>query len=466
MALAGDDTMSEVRLIDPTWGTLAAQVPPSTWDLLAPCLDAPEGVFAHVVSAARATLVCWWTDAVGRRHVWIRDSDRRALYGDLPTEQRLSDGEHGLLPRHPLEWIAPAGSCGWRQRILPSGEWSAEEFLVVCRCGVAGTPVGIAWMGACCGPCHDREVDQMPRMGAELCPVRFRNVEHAHLTPEGQLVVQHGNRFHQATLAFYDDLDSIQPRWQRPWQGPRPSFSGTWVVAGSRLLLGMEDRIDFYDLETGKHLGTLSEVETINSLAAGGESLSILSRPPGLYRLRFLQWKGGQPLPQLRASPHRVWDDPVYQLASPRGRAVLVREPQCITVFDTATARVLLRYRPGSPLASFTWAADGSVVGLDGARLFRWRAVETVLTTSEHRGPDDEIALPAAPEHPRLTWADGPLLWAPEGLEGFDAQTLEPTFRFRPATPLYTAPMLSNDGRLVVGTVKGLVVWPWRELCE
>jgi hypothetical protein len=456
--------MSEVRLIDPTWDEILARVPQRTGTLLKRVMGPSEGVFAQVISAAQAMLVCWWTDALERRHVWIRESDRRTLYHDLPVAQRLSDKQNGLLPRHPLEWIAPTGSCGWRQRILPSGEWSAEEFLVVCRCGVAGTPEGIAWMGACCGPCHDREEDEMPRMGAEVCPVRFRDVEHAHLTPQGQLLVQHGNRLGQATLAFYADLDAVQPRWQRPWQGSRPSSGGSWIVAGSRLLLGLEDRIDLYDLETGKPLGALSEMERINSLAAGGESLSILHRPPGRNRLRFLQWEEGQPLPQLRASPYTDLDNPVYLLASSRGRAVLVREPDRLTVFDTATARVLLRYRPETRLASFAWAADGSLIGIDGAQLMRWRAVETVFTTHEHRGPDDEVTLGAAPVHPRLTWANGPLLWAPEGLEGFDANTLQPTFRFRPATALYTAPLLSNDGRLVVGTVAGLVVWPWREM--
>jgi WD40 repeat protein len=35
-------------------------------------------------------------------------------------------------------------------------------WLVSCACGMTGLPEELAWMGDCCGPCHDRRVDGQP----------------------------------------------------------------------------------------------------------------------------------------------------------------------------------------------------------------------------------------------------------------------------------------------------------------
>lgn len=90
----------------------------------------------------------WWTDHIGRKHVVIRG--RRVEH----------DGAKPLLDKFELSRRPPLWHCyserlfqRWlpRENDLPQVEWIA-----VCGCGATGTPEALGWMGATCGPCHDR----------------------------------------------------------------------------------------------------------------------------------------------------------------------------------------------------------------------------------------------------------------------------------------------------------------------
>lgn len=87
-------------------------------------------------------LVTWWTDHVHRRHVQVVAGNGRDRSFRTLTSTRTD-------PRPPLWHLYPQGVF-WRERD-GLGEW-----WTVCRCGVAGPPARLGWMGECCGVCHDR----------------------------------------------------------------------------------------------------------------------------------------------------------------------------------------------------------------------------------------------------------------------------------------------------------------------
>jgi hypothetical protein len=94
--------------------------------------------------------VAWWTDHIGRRHLRLvgrRDAFRR---------DRLV---HLLCPnvgaRPGLCLVYPEAAF-----LLHRG--GRREVAVLCRCGAAGSPQELGWMGPCCGACHDRREAGVP----------------------------------------------------------------------------------------------------------------------------------------------------------------------------------------------------------------------------------------------------------------------------------------------------------------
>jgi hypothetical protein len=88
--------------------------------------------------------VAWWSDRAGRRHV--RVVGRRGKFS-RPQLNHLLDPEREGWPA--LALVYPdAGFLAER-----GGRWS---LVAVCACGAFGPPERLAWMGDCCGPCHDR----------------------------------------------------------------------------------------------------------------------------------------------------------------------------------------------------------------------------------------------------------------------------------------------------------------------
>jgi WD40 repeat protein len=86
----------------------------------------------------------WWTDYTGRRHVRViayrRSLNRRELNRFFLNDGRLQPPLVVLYPEYTVTHTRGGESRLW----------------VACACGAFGTPEEIAWMGECCGPCHDR----------------------------------------------------------------------------------------------------------------------------------------------------------------------------------------------------------------------------------------------------------------------------------------------------------------------
>jgi WD40 repeat protein len=87
--------------------------------------------------------VAWWTDHRGGRHV-------RIGAGNLAEGRHLHYSRMDEDTRPPLWHVYPEHVY----RVDRGGQdtvWVAS-----CACGATGRPEALAWMGPCCGPCHDR----------------------------------------------------------------------------------------------------------------------------------------------------------------------------------------------------------------------------------------------------------------------------------------------------------------------
>jgi WD40 repeat protein len=90
--------------------------------------------------------LAWWTDHRGSRHV--RVSAGNLAEGRHPHCTRMDDDT-----RPPLWHVHPEHVY----RVHRAGE--EPVWLASCACGATGLPETLAWMGWCCGPCHDRQVE-------------------------------------------------------------------------------------------------------------------------------------------------------------------------------------------------------------------------------------------------------------------------------------------------------------------
>lgn len=108
---------------------------------------------------ATQVMVSWWTDPIGRKHVVIRG--RRAE----------STGDREYLDRVSLESRTSLWHC-YPDRIFLRYTSNGKDWIAVCDCGAAGSPLSLGWMGETCGPCHDfkeehgsnKIVDQLPNV--------------------------------------------------------------------------------------------------------------------------------------------------------------------------------------------------------------------------------------------------------------------------------------------------------------
>lgn len=134
--------------------------------------DRSTGPAAHVA-------VAWWTDYLGRRHFRVLGGQVEAWYRSHPVRVLSS-------------WPPLCVLCPERTVLRHPGE--APEVLVLCPCGVCGTPGWIAWMGDRCGACYDRVEEAEPPLAARP-NVALPPKQHAswigglNFTPDGRALV-------------------------------------------------------------------------------------------------------------------------------------------------------------------------------------------------------------------------------------------------------------------------------------
>jgi hypothetical protein len=471
---------------------------PSQYDHpnLEPLLDAweqPEGVrvlhwtvsWRHppgvVIGAA------WWTDAIGRRHWYLEE----ALSDEDSSFHRHSPGDSGrdltvtfsfgeAHPRHPLEWFLPEPSCAWRERR------GKREFIVVCGCGVAGTPAEIAWTGSCCGPCFDQRQDGFDVPDVPPARSAIGEIHAFALAADGKLI----------TLVAPENgfTGTVVKAWRSPWTDSAPLWSVRMPqtmerapVCGGRVvtLFDGQGYLVQLDADTGQTLQTHQEEDF-----RGLYSLSFVPRVGMLAGVRFLWSDEGELC---------VWDcsaDSAISrvrhreaagfsaLAVQQGgiRAVLDNRHPFIEVREVISGRLIEKLRlPASAHAM------SLVVGPDSL----------VLASARRSSPPNESLLACWPAAP--PFGSGRSAWLSRTPERLPAITkrLDGDVRFLTLSPdgrtavgvlgaglmFWEAPSLVERGRLfpplqvtgplaftpdgrslLVLTNRGLAVWPWLEM--
>jgi hypothetical protein len=399
---------------------------------------------------------CWWTDPAGRRH-WMAEASLSPRYrhvAGLNNVARSGDSFEPFKGHHPLEFLGPDLAGGFREQ---GGQW---PFVVLCRCGFAGTPESLAWTGSLCGPCHDREEDGLSPLGP---PVRWEvaPVNAVYRLPGGEVVVRGGGRF-----GVWDAVGAARPRWG----GPCANL-GLVAVSPEGLVA----------VQTGG--------PTISVHGPGGEIDSSAVLSGRLGRLFFAD--GGRrlyaavsehPYPGLvvwHVGPGGELDDPesLGDLRDTRGISVSLDGGRLfafrvagISVCDAATLRelTLLPVPADEEVYEVVGLPDGSVIaastcgrsaGGDALHvLHRWEAVGGGSRADVTPRPSAVHRFAVSPDGRSLARVEGNLVLR-------DAVTLEVLGRFRPARCKLTGPLaFSDDGRLLAVTDAGLAAWPWKEL--
>ena len=188
-----------------------------------PLFTAPPGVWSSV----RCTLARW-DDALGRSH-WF-----------LEVFQRRTDTETDIWLRgdaHPLFHVVPTG------RVAERSDESTIEPIVLCPCGAVGTPRQLAWMGATCGPCHDREQD-----GETLpIPPRFSlNTDWLWADERHAMLFRHGQWI---TWLGVFDSQTQRPLWERTFA---PGEFSQVVANRSAVLLVNDHDVRVLEPATGQ----------------------------------------------------------------------------------------------------------------------------------------------------------------------------------------------------------------------
>jgi WD40 repeat protein len=145
--------------------------------------------------------VAWWTDPLKRLHYRIA-ADRISWARNQPGTLFCPSS-----PRPPL-WIM------YPENVYLRDSPNAPPW-VICRCGVAGTPESVGWMGLHCAACHDREQEGTTNTASASQPCTTVLAGHERwvgpvvFTPDGRTIIA-GARCGTRILAW--DLAKGTPR--------------------------------------------------------------------------------------------------------------------------------------------------------------------------------------------------------------------------------------------------------------
>ena len=191
-----EEALAQARDRAAEWGRVGflgqpIQPGPGEWQkLLADVARRPEGcrywwcLWPEMPQPLTILGVAWWTDHVRRTHLYVEaagshGSSSFAEYSD--AREGTSSHRERLLFEHPLELLHP--DLVW----LVSERTRKRR--VLCGCGLFGTLDELAWMGDCCGPCHDRRQEGEPPLPLQAARRLAAHVTHLAPTPDGSVVV-------------------------------------------------------------------------------------------------------------------------------------------------------------------------------------------------------------------------------------------------------------------------------------
>jgi hypothetical protein len=221
--------------------------------------------------------VAWWRNAIGQ--LVLRVVGRRSRTGRRSPHDDLfeRDGDRDL----PLLNIDPL-------RTLFRQAGGRSDWLVLCDCGVCGRPGDIAWMGHCCGPCHDARVS-----GDRATPLTAPTVSRG---PWGRHLATSMDGRHLVGLDAEEHTMVWDSATGEVWPSPL-TVGASWNVravdSGARRLAAYyyqraSPRLTVCDLRTGQQLveATLepgSAATVLQFLPSGRLLLAQTNKPPALW---------------------------------------------------------------------------------------------------------------------------------------------------------------------------------------
>jgi hypothetical protein len=419
------------------------------------------------------TLV-WWTDYLGRRHY-------RVAGGDLDEDEYHQLAVSVEDPRPPLWYVYP-------DRVFRRIRDGEDTWLAACACGACGPPESLAWMGLCCGPCHDRRQAGMlttPERGLFPLALVVGPVYAVAISPDGNQVATskfgRNIRVHDITTGtshlLYSGDDHDDMRSLAFFAAGRTLAAGDPDEAGVHLfhLDGRKDEFLYSGWDDG-------EVQAI-AVAADGRTVAAYSSGEGVET-----WE-------------RYGDDPwrsrqgfangtTMAFAPDGGTLALGCQQGSVLLFGTRYRNLERRLETGAPRGHdvhfIAFAEEG-------------KTLLTLTAPSEHSDPDDGVprhldgrlqvwdlaggrervqlradlppitAIAASPDGAWLAWVTHDERHSPAAVTFWDVNAARQrgSLEWNPADALYDL-AFSSDGRmLVTGSGDGMVqLWPWRLLLD
>jgi hypothetical protein len=467
-----------------------ADQPPSADELLRSALERPEGVYSREHWADRRyrtgglLLACWWTDVVGRRH-WYFEGAPLSEHSAARRARPEPDLGRWVARQHPLMWIAPELSCGWRTR------GGRRELVAMCACGACGTPEEIGWTGPSCGPCFDREQEGLPPLAPPLLRRSVGRVDMFLLTSGGLLLTMV-----EEAEAPEGGGGGVVRCWARPWTGG-PLWERRWADIltfppccddSVAAIYSRPGGLTFLSLADGSSREVFqADFAGLDQMVFAGKNGGVLVTGAGGWTASAYNLSAHECDREGRIGSllyrHRTEGPPFGTLeVSHSGEQVLVSNLRWIDVRDAATGEVIERLpSSGGRTAYLTrFSPDGAILAVEGPSgherplLRRWAPPPSApppnrllswLRGPPKRRPEKERPLDE-PVHGLAVSPDGRVV-AGTGMTTlffWDARTLEELARFEPGDYFRATPAFGPDGQLLAATDSGLVVWPWPEL--
>jgi hypothetical protein len=221
-----------------------------------------------------AAAVAWWSDPLGRKHCRVvservdcRSAEERDLF-------RPDAARYEKPPARPVLWrVYPDDLC---LREI-DGQW---HLWAACRCGAAGPPEKLGWMGPWCAACHDRAEEGTPLRRPGTCrPVVFSGhpfwVGDLAFAPDGRTLLARVDC--HPTVWCWDPLTGEVRKRTFPGR-PRNTRSNALVVSGDgrQAAVCLDGSVRRWSLADGSDGATLA-----TSLDDNGPSVSLAYSPDG-----------------------------------------------------------------------------------------------------------------------------------------------------------------------------------------
>jgi WD40 repeat protein len=411
--------------------------------------------------------VAWWTDHLGRRHY------RLVVAGpedDGGRQFRAPDGE-----RPALWYVYP-------ERVYRRTREGRAEWLAGCACGACGPPGRLAWMGPCCGPCHDRVEEGAAPLPAAVLGGPPGPVHSLAFAPDGRALAA----AKEGRQVEVFDLGGGGARVLVP-RGGHPNLAAlAFSPDGAALAAGStEGEVLLYDVATGEC--------RLRSQELGGHVRDVAFSPDGRV---LAACSGRQELGVWVATPGGGWECRRHSLVAtalafaPRGDVLALGRPGGrVSLFDPRRWSGRRGFSTGAPaghdvrLAAFT--PDGQTLltlsgrhpdgdtAFDTPRNFEGRLQAWGRDARELSGYRSELppftGAALSPDRAWLAWFVYDQRASPAAVTFWDvaAGRVCGSLEWDADDAVYCL-AFSPDGRLLAtggqsGTVK---LWPWRELLE